>query len=359
MLTMLAWLALGGTFANCAACAQVAQAAQGADDWQKQESAYLKNIRQLTRAFVRAGEGYFSPDGKQIIFQAEEKDGGNPFYQIFVQDLKTGKYRRVSPGVGKTTCAYFHPSNKKILFASTHLDPDARKHYEPEYQQREDERKHKKRRRYVWDFDPHFDIFEANPDGTGLKRLTKAEGYDAEGAYSADGKQIVFCSNRGGKDNLELYIMDAAGSTVRKLTNAPGCYNGGPFFSPDGKRVIFRSDRKKKDHLQLYVINSDGTGEKALTEDSNWVFWAPYWYRDGKHIVYTAADHSNPLARPNYDLYWMNVETGKKVRLTHAPGADVLPVFSPDGRYLMWTSTRDGRQPAQLYIAEFVPPKDD
>jgi Tol biopolymer transport system component len=199
------------------------------------------------------------------------------------------------------------------------------------------------------------EIFEANPDGTGLKRLTDSPGYDAEGSYSADGKQIVFCSNRSGAKNMELYIMDADGKNVRQLTKAPGCYNGGPFFAPDGKRVIFRSDRKKQDHLQLYVINSDGTGERALTDDLNWVHWAPYWY-DNQHIIYTAADHSNPTMRPNYDLYWMNIETGKKVRLTFAPGADVLPVFSPDRRQVMWTSTRDGRQPAQLYIADFVAP---
>jgi TolB protein len=142
------------------------------------------------------------------------------------------------------------------------------------------------------------------------------------------------------------------------LTHAPKCYNGGPFFSPDGKRVIFRSDRQKEDHLQLYVINTDGTGERALTDDLNWVCWGPYWHPDGKHIIYAGADHSNPSVRPNYDLYWMDVDTGKKVRITHAPGADVLPVFSPDGKKIMWTSTRDGQQPAQLYIADFVPPRD-
>src|SRR5262249_14110521 len=98
-------------------------------DWEKAEAVHLKSIRQLTFDFVRAGEGYFSPDAKQIIFQAEEKDTGNPFYQIFVQDLASGKYRRVSPGVGKTTCSYFSPDGKKIIFASSHLDPDAKKHY--------------------------------------------------------------------------------------------------------------------------------------------------------------------------------------------------------------------------------------
>jgi Tol biopolymer transport system component len=152
--------------------------------------------------------------------------------------------------------------------------------------------------------------------------------------------------------------MDRDGSNVRKLTNAPKCYNGGPFFSPDGKRVIFRSDRDKKDHLQLFVIDVDGKNERQLTKDLDWVQWAPYWYKDSKHIIYTAADHSDPTKRPNYDLYWMDVETGKKVRITFAPGQDVLPVFSPDYKKLMWTSTRDGKQPAQLWIADFTPPKE-
>jgi TolB protein len=330
--------------------------AQPGDDWQAQEVKHLKNIRQVTHDFVRAGEGYFSPDGRSIIFQAEEK-GEDPFYQQFVMNLQTGAVRRVSPGVGKTTCGYFHPDGTKIIFASSHLDPDAKKHYAAERDLREEEKKTKKRRRYVWDFDPHMDIFEANADGTGLKRLTDAPGYDAEGSYSPDGKSIVFCSNRTGPKNLELFIMDADGKNARQLTKAPGCYNGGPFFSPDGNRVIFRSDRKKKDHLQLYVINADGTGEKALTDDENWVFWAPFWHPDGKHIIYTAADHSDPTVRPNYDLYWMNLASGTKTRLTFAPGADVLPVFSSDGRRVLWTSTRGPDHSSQLWIADFTVPE--
>jgi Tol biopolymer transport system component len=327
-------------------------------DWQKAEAALLKNIRQVTTDFARAGEGYFSPDGKQIIFQAEEKDTGNPFYQIFVMDLESGKFRRVSPGIGKTTCSYFRPDGKKIIFASSHLDPNARDEYGKEYKQREEEKRTGKRRRYQWDFDAHMAIFEADPDGGNLKQLTHAKGYNAEGSYSPDGKQIVFCSNRGGKENLELYVMDADGANVRQLTRVPGCYNGGPFFSPDGKRVVFRSDRKEKDRLQLYVVDVDGKNELALTDEPKWVQWGPFWYKDGKHIVYAAADHGDPTKRPNYDIYWMNVDTGKKTRLTFAPGADVLPVFDRDGKRLMWTSTRDGKQPSQLYIADFTPPEE-
>ena len=332
-------------------------------DWQDKESPYLKNIRQVTQGFVRAGEGYFSPDGKKIIFQAEER-GDNPFYQMFVMDLADGSVRRVSPGVGKTTCGFFHPTERKIIWASSHLDPHAKAHYDAERKLRDEEKKSKKRRRYVWDFDPFMTIFESDYDGGNVKRLTTAKGYNAEGSYSPDGRSIVFCSNRTGEKDLELYIMDADGKNVRQLTHAPGCYNGGPFFSPDGKRVIFRSDRKKKDHLQLYVINVDGSGERALTDDENWVFWAPFWYKDGKHIIYTAADHGNPLVRPNYDLYWLPVDgdvkpgnpAPKPVRLTYFPGADVLPVFNRDGAKVMWTSTRGGGD-SQLWMADFVPPK--
>src|SRR5438046_5205697 len=127
---MLAW------FAALALAADPAAA-----DWQKQESAHLNHIRQLTADFVRAGEGYFSPDGKQIIFQAEEKDTGNPFYQIFTLDLDTGRYRRVSPGVGRTTCSYFSPDGKKIIFASSHLDPEPKRQYALEYNRREEEQR--------------------------------------------------------------------------------------------------------------------------------------------------------------------------------------------------------------------------
>ena len=335
--------------------AALSLAADPQPDWQQREKACLANIRQVTFDFVRAGEGYFSHDGSKIIFQAEEAKSGNPFYQIYVMDVPGGRATRVSPGVGKTTCAYFRPDGKKIIFASTHLDPQAKEKYQPEFAMREENKAKGVRPRYSWDFDENMDIFESDPDGSNLKRLTDTHGYDAEGSYSADGKSIVFCSKRTG--SLELFIMDADGSNPRQLTHAPNCYNGGPFFSPDGRRVIFRSDRKEKDRLQIYVINADGSGERCLTDKPNWVCWGPFWHPNGKHIIYAGADHGSG-GRPNYDLYWLNVDTGFESRITFAPGADVLPVFNSDGTKLMWTSTRDGRQPSQLYMADFTPPRE-
>ncbi len=327
-------------------------------DWKDAETKHLSNITQVTKDFVRAGEGYFAADGKKIIFQAEEKDTGNPFYQIFIQDMETGKNWKVSPGNGRTTCAYFHPNGKRVIYASSHEDPDTKKIQEAEIKQREEDKKTGKRRNYQWDFDPQMKIYEADPDGGNRKCLTPdAKAYTAEGSYSTDAKTIVYSSGNAG--NVQIYTMDADGKNSKQITTAKDCYNGGPFLSPDGKRIVFRSDRAEKDRLQLYVIDVDGKNEKALTDNKTWVYWAPYWYKDNKHIIYTAADHGDGTTRPNYDLYWMNTETGKSVRLTHAPGADVLPVFSPDCKKVMWSSSRDGRSPPQLWIADFTPPKDE
>src|SRR5574338_412379 len=91
-----------------------------------QEAHFLSNERQLILEGKRSGEGYFSPDGRQLIFQSE-REPGNPFYQIYSLDLESGDVTRVSPGVGKTTCSFFQPGTDRVIFASTHEDPDALK----------------------------------------------------------------------------------------------------------------------------------------------------------------------------------------------------------------------------------------
>ena len=321
------------------------------------EAKYLGNVRQVTTGFVKAGEGYFSPDMETIIYQAIEKK--YPFYQIFTQPLAGGQPQMVSTGRGRTTCAYFAPDRAKILFASSHLDPNLEQTEAAQRRQQAEDARTGKRRRYSWPFDPHMDIYESDPDGGNLRRLTKAEGYDAEGGYSADGRRIAFCSTRDG--DPDIYVMDADGTNVRQLTDVPGD-DGGPFISPDGQWVVFRSDRKKKDYLQIYVIGIDGRNEVALTE-SEAVNWGPYWYPSGPYIIWSGADHSDPTARPNYDLWMMKygVEDGRIVpgptwRITDNPAADVLPVFSPDGKKLMFTSTRTDDHSSQLWIADFTLP---
>ena len=161
--------------------AALALAADPAADWQRQEAEHLHNIRQVTFDFVRAGEGYFSPDGKQIIYQAEEKGTGNPFYQIFVQDLATGSYRRVSPGVGKTTCSFFRPDGKKIIFASTHLDPEREGRIQPGVRSPGGGPEGRPTSPLHLGLRQAHGHLRGEPGRHGLKRLTDTDGYDAEG----------------------------------------------------------------------------------------------------------------------------------------------------------------------------------
>src|SRR6266542_3230116 len=195
-----------------------------------QERDFLSRVRRLTVEGRRAGEGYWSPDGKKLVFQSE-RELGNPFYQIYVLDLGTGETTRVSPGLGKTTCAFFRPGTDEIEFASTHADPKSK-------QLQDDEnafRASGKERRYSWDYDPAMDIYSYSEKSGAMKRLTTARGYDAEGSYSPDGRWIVFSSMRSAYDHpltdkekktleenpsnfAEIYVMRADGSEQKRLT---------------------------------------------------------------------------------------------------------------------------------------------
>ncbi|HEV2972315.1 MAG TPA: biopolymer transporter Tol [Pirellulales bacterium] len=335
-----------------------ASADEGTREKPSIESRYLSNIRQVTSGFIKAGEGYFSPDGHTIIFQAVPQE--YPFYQIYTQSLAGGKPKRVSTGRGKTTCSFFSPDGTGIIYASSHLDPDLDRTEDAGRKQQAEDAKSGAHRRYQWDFDPNMEIFAGDLDGKNIRRLTFSKGYDAECSYSADGKQIVFCSNRGGNPNI--YIMNADGSGVRQLTHEKG-YNGGPFFSLDGKWVVYRSDRKHEGLLQIHVIRADGSGDTALT-DNGGVNWAPYWHPSKSYLIWTAADYSNPRGKPNFDLWLMKYEhrdgqimPGPITQITDHPAADVLPVFSPDGKQLMWTSNRTADNSSQLFIADFKLPE--
>ena len=316
----------------------------------KWENRFLSNVRQITFD-GKCGEGYFSPDEQQIIFQSIR--GGFPFYQIYHKDLATDIEKRVSTGHGRTTCAFFHPFKPKIIYASSHLNADRDTVLQQELQRLADTKKNPGSRSYAWSFDPYMDIFEADLDGSNLKRLTSDHGYDAECAFSPDGRRIAFCSFRTGEG--DIYVMDADGSAIHRITDEPG-YEGGPFFSPDGKRIIYRGEVPgKPDLLQLFVIDADGTGQRQLT-NNHAVNFGPYWHPDGEHVIYATSLHGHR----NYELHLLNIATGQDQRVTYTPGADVLPVFSPNGKKLMWTSRRgqggDRSANSQLFLADWVHP---
>jgi len=278
------------------------------------ETTFLERSRRLIYEGKRSGEGYFSADGRLLVFQSERRPE-NPYYQIYLLDLATGDTREVSTGIGKTTCAFIRPDGTEILYGSTHHDPRS-----AELQQQElDFRASGQERRYAWDYDPEMDIYTVPMAGGDPVRLTDARGYDAEGSYSPDGEWIVFASTRDAYNreldereaNLlevdtayfgEIYVMRADGSEQTRLTNVPG-YDGGPFFFADGSRIVWR--RFSEDGLiaDVWSMNPDGSDQRQLT-DFGAMSWAPYQHPSGDYIFFA----SNKLGFENFEVFIVDTE---------------------------------------------------
>jgi Tol biopolymer transport system component len=324
------------------------------------ESLLLANTRLLVTEGARSGEGYFSADGSQFIYQSEIA-GDNPFYQIFLMDLASGATSKVSPGTGLTTCSWIHPSLERVIFASTHEDPLAGEKQAAEIAFRNSGQE----RAYAWDYDQYYDIYQANPDGSALVNLTNAPGYDAEGSYSPDGSRILFASNREAYQRqlsqaeqklfdddssyfMDLYIMDADGSNVQQLTFSPG-YDGGPFFSADGEKIVWRRFNPDGNSAEIWTMDVDGRNQRQLTAEAM-VSWGPYFHPSGDYIIYS----SNVLGHANFELFMIDAEGLKEpVRVTNTEGTDILPVFSPDGSQIAWSTTRTADGSSQIYIADW------
>ena len=324
------------------------------------ESQFLSRVRRLTIEGRRAGEGYWSPDGQRLVFQSE-REPGNPFYQIYALDFASGETKRISPGYGKTTCSFFRPRSDQILFASTHHDPRSKALQQEEI----DFRTSGKERRYAWDYDPEFELYAFSEKSGQTARLTTARGYDAEGSYSPDGQWIVFSSNRDAYSRTlsaaeqkqleidpsyfaEIYIMRADGSEPRRLTNAAG-YDGGPFFFPDGSRIIWRRFDEQGLIADVWTAKPDGTDARQITKFGA-MSWAPYVHPSGQYVLFA----SNKLGFENFEVFMVDTDGRKDpVRITYADGFDGLPVPSPDGRRMAWTSSRGGGREGQVFLAEW------
>ena len=325
-----------------------------------QESDFLSRVRRLTIEGRRAGEGYWAPDGQRLVFQSE-REPGNPFYQIYTLDFGTGDTKRISPGYGKTTCAFFRADSDQILFASTHHDPRSRMLQQAEL----DFRASGQERRSAGDYDPKCEIYAASEGSGQFTRLTNALGYDAEASYSPDGQWIVFTSMRDAYNRAlsapeqkqleidpsyfaEIYIMRADGSEQRRLTDVIG-YDGGPFFSPDGTHIVWRRFDAQGLIADVWTMEPDGTEARQIT-DFGAMSWAPYVHPSGEYLLFA----SNKLGFENFEVFMVDVE-GKKepVRITYSDGFDGLPVPSPDGRRLAWTSNRGGGREGQLFLADW------
>lgn len=339
---------------------------------------HLANIRQLTFGRKNA-EAYFSFDGSRLIFQSTNnwtlgtalepvtsEDSGEQAlgcYQMYVLDLNTGLIRRVSTGYGATTCGYFFPGDRRVLYSSTHLRAALCPPEPP------------RAARYRWALHD-YDIFSVRMDGQQLQRLTTTPGYDAEATVSPNGKQIVFTSMRDG--DLEIYSMNLDGRHVKRLTEELG-YDGGAFFSPDSSRIVYRAQHPRTPEkieaykallkenlvepgqLEIYVMNADGSDKRAVTQNGASNF-APFFHPDGRRIIFSSNVHdvagaSDQPRRPAFHLYLIRDDGQALERITTIGTFNSFPMFSPDGKQLVWISDRNAKERGEfnIFLAEWVP----
>ena len=321
----------------------------------------LRNIKKLTFGGDNA-EAYFSPDSKSLTLQVTNNDKGIPCDQIYTLDITKpdvdfNSLKLISTGKGRTTCSYFMPDGKHILYASTH----EASHVCPTPPKSPDGK-------YLWAVYPEFDIYIAGLDGKITKQLTNSPGYDAEAVVSPDGKKIAFTSIRSG--DLELWTMDIDGLNLKQVTFGLG-YDGGCFFSHDSKKLVFRASRPttEKDikeykdllaqnlvaptNMEIYTCNVDGSDLKQVTTLGK-ANWAPYFLPGGKKIIFSSNHHG----QKGYDfqLFVINDDGTGLERITNESLFNAFPMFSPDGKKLIFSSNRNnhGTRDTNLFIADWV-----
>ncbi|MBI2619994.1 MAG: PD40 domain-containing protein [Ignavibacteriales bacterium] len=326
---------------------------QEQDSLRHPDETRLRNIRQLTFGGTNA-EAYFSFDDRRLIFQSTRP----PFDcdQIFTMNVDGSEQFLVSNGKGVTTCAYFLPDRKRILYSSTF------------YEKEKCSSRPDKSNGYVWGVWDAYDLYTANADGSDIRVLSRSPRYDAEATISPMGDKIVFTSSRDG--DLDLYTMNLDGSDVQRITQELG-YDGGAFFSWDGKRIVYRAFHHtdsiaakeykallaeqlvKPTRMEIFVCDADGKNRKRLT-NSEGANFAPFFHPDNKRIIFSS--NSDAPGSRLFHLYIMNDDGTKKNQVTSGGTFNAFPMFSRDGKQLVFVSDRNARERYEfnIFLADWV-----
>ncbi len=321
---------------------------------------HLKNVRQLTFGGQNA-EAYWSPDGKYITFQSRQP--GWPDEQIIVMRADGSGKTLISTGKGRCTCSYFSPDSKWIYFSSTHERNEGP-------QEAVDMSKG-----YVWRVNPDFALYKQRIQLDPIKKskskpvaIIKKDGYVAETTLASNGKFMVFTGDWEG--DIDIYRANLDGSNIKRLTYSKG-YDGGPFVSWDNKVIVYRrgafesaQDEKDYDELHaqhlvrpkrmdLWIMDSQGRYQRQLSHLPGASF-APFVQPGGKNIIFSS-NYLDPKGR-EFDLFRITKDGNKVEQITFQPDFDGFPMFSRDGKKVVWASNRFGSVPHEtnIFVADWV-----
>jgi TolB protein len=311
------------------------------------QTPHLSNIRQLTHGGQNA-EAYWSPDGKQLIFQSTRQ----PYQcdQIYIMNADGTDQHLVSTGKGRTTCGYFLPDGKHIVYASTHEAADSC----PPPPDRS--------KGYVWGVFPGYEIYLATAGGKIMRDLTGSPGYDAEATVNWKTGRIVYTSMKSG--DLDLWSMKSDGSDKRQVTRSEG-YDGGAVYSRDGKKLVWRANHPKTPEtlarykellaqnltapMKMEIVIADADGSNArVTTDFGCASFAPAFTPDGKKILFASNKHDCDGRK--FELYMMDLDGSHLEQVTGFGGFTSFPEFSPDGKRLVFCSDRGAKERYEFNI---------
>jgi TolB protein len=331
------------------------QSTEANNAYKFEKEVHFTNIKMLTDEGENA-EAYFSFDDKQLIYQS--RHGAYKCDQIFTMTIDGLGKKLVSTGKGRTTCSFFFPDGKRILYASTHA-ADSACPTPPDYSHG-----------YVWKVYNTYDLFTANCDGSDPQALVPHPGYDAEATISPIGDKIVFTSQRNG--DLDIYVMNLDGSDLKQLTNRLG-YDGGPFFSWDGKKIVYRSyypetseeiDRYKKllskqliepSRFQIWVMDADGKNKRQIT-NNEFANFAPFYHPDNHRIIFCSNLNSQDPRHPDFNLWMINENGTGLEQISFFEGFDGFPMFTSAGKKIVFASNRFNQKPhdTNVFIADWI-----
>ena len=289
------------------------------------------------RIIPNLGEGaefYFSPDSKSLIGNAKRE--GDTTHHVYTTTLDGTKIVKINDK-GEDACSFYFPDGKHLLWTSTrdNLDLPMGGWSDPK------------------NYPKGSELYMSDLEGKNVKRLTDNKTYDAEAAVSPDGKWILFGRDIDGK--MDLWVMKSDGTDPKQITFTDEWQEGGAQFMPDSNTILTRAWKREDQAqrmmpMQIFTVKRDGSDRKQITSEAG-TNWAPFPAPDGKHFAFVKILTDTP--RPNWEIFMMDMETGKQTRLTYNPSFDGFPSISPDGKLLAFSSGREAR-PGERKLYEYV-----